>query len=190
MMKSCSSSCARPWRTKPATFAAAEGIGLKSNCPGAVASQAVRVTTKILSVNAVWAAAFLAAGCLSAATVPAGTTLVVQTLDSISSTEAPGTRFSAQLAHKVVVGGKVVLPAGTKLVGKIETSRRMHASSDRLTVNLTGVMLGASAVPLKTVGAVSLEGYTTARGVSVSRGAYVVAAGRKIEFRLAQPLNI
>lgn len=127
---------------------------------------------------------------LPAATVPAGTVLVVRTLNAVVSTDTPGTRFAAQLTNNVAVGGKVALPAGTKLSGKIVTSRRTVSSSQRLTVNLTEVQVGGHAVPIKT-GAIPLDNdYKTKRGISVSRGAYTVPAGKRIEFQLAQPLNL
>ena len=127
----------------------------------------------------------------TAATVPAGTTLIVQTLNAISSTDAPGTRFGAQLANNVAANGKVVLPAGTKLSGKVETSRRMMSSTQRLTVNLTEVMVGGRAVAIKTTGARELSNdFQTKSGISVSRAAYTVAAGKRIQFQLAQPLNL
>jgi hypothetical protein len=126
-----------------------------------------------------------------AATVPAGTVLIVKTLNAISSTDAPGTRFTAQLANSVAVNGKVILPAGTKLPGKVETSRRMVSSTQRLTVNLTEVVVGGRAVAIKTTGARELSNdFQTKRGIGVSRGAYTVPAGKRIEFQLAQPLNL
>ena len=126
-----------------------------------------------------------------AATVPAGTTLIVQTLNAISSTDAPGTRFAAQLANNVAVNGKAILSAGTKLSGKVETSRRMVSSTQRLTVNLTEVVVGGRVVPIKTTGARELSNdFQTKRGISVSRAAYTVPAGKRIEFQLAQPLNL
>jgi hypothetical protein len=125
-----------------------------------------------------------------AATVPAGTTLIVQTLDAVSSTDVVGTRFATQLASNVTVNGKVILPAGTKVSGKIETSRRPASSSQRLTVNLTHVQIGDRAVPIRTTGARILSNdYKTKRGIEVSRAAYTVPAGKRIEFQLAQPLN-
>jgi hypothetical protein len=92
-----------------------------------------------------------------AATVPVGTILIIQTLDAVSSTDLPGTRFSAQLANSVAVNGKVILPAGTRLSGKIETSRRVVSSSQRLTVNLTDVQVGGRATSIKTIGARELS---------------------------------
>jgi hypothetical protein len=58
-----------------------------------------------------------------AATVPAGTTLVVRTLDTIHSNDRVGRTFKAELDQSVVANGKAVLPKGTKVVGKIEASQ-------------------------------------------------------------------
>ena len=125
-------------------------------------------------------------------TIPAGTPLVVRTLHGIASIDAPGTRFPAQLEKDVVVNGKVVLPVGTKVSGQIATSKRTHASSQRLSVNITSVQVGGRSLPIKTAGAIGLEqsDLKTRRGVSVSKYSYQVPSGRKIEFRLAQPLNL
>ena len=127
---------------------------------------------------------------LPAATVPAGTVLVVRTLDAVVSTDTVGTRFAAQLLTSVAVNGKAVLPAGTKFLGKIVTSRRTVSSSQRLTVNLTEVQAGGRAVPIKTTAIPLDNDYKTSRGVSVSRAAYTVPAGKQIAFQLAQPLNL
>jgi hypothetical protein len=125
-----------------------------------------------------------------AATVPAGTTLVVQTLEAVTSTDTPGTRFAAQLASNIAVNGKVLLPAGTKVSGKIETSRRTVSTTERLTVNLIDVQAGGRTVPIKTTGPRPLSNdYTTKGGTGISRGGFKVVAGKRIEFQLAQPLN-
>ena len=125
-----------------------------------------------------------------AATVPAGTILVVKTLEAVTSTDTVGTRFAAQLANDVAVKGKVILPAGTKVSGKIATSRRMVSSTEKLTVDLIDLQVGGRAVPIKTTGARPLSNdYKTRGGTGISRGAYTVVAGKRIEFQLAQPLN-
>ena len=64
-----------------------------------------------------------------AATIPAGTTLVVRTLQAISAIDQPGTPFTAQLENNVTANGKVVLPAGTKLSGKVQTAKRTTTST-------------------------------------------------------------
>ena len=136
--------------------------------------------------------AFLVVDTAFGVTIPAGTPLVVRTLHGISSIDAPGTPFPAELEKEVVVNGKVGLPVGTKVSGRIATSKRTHASSQRLSVDITDVQVGGRSLPIKTAGAVGLENnaYQTRRGVSVSKSSYQVPSGRKIEFRLAQPLNL
>jgi hypothetical protein len=147
--------------------------------------------TTTLYLATITAFVWISFGQSSAATIPAGATLVVQTLDPISSVDAPGRRFRAQLATDVTVNGKVVLPSGTKVSGKVETSRRTTMASQQLTVNITDVELAGRTVSVKTAGAHQLSnGLKTRRGVSVSRHSYVVAAGRKIDFKLAAPLNL
>lgn len=132
----------------------------------------------------------IAAGQCCATTIPAGAILVVRTLDPISSVDSPGARFRAELDTNISENGRVILPAGTKLSGKVETSRRMTMSSDPLTVNLIGVEVGGRMLPVKTTGPYQLDKYTTSRGVGVSRHSYVVASGRKMMFRLAASLNL
>jgi hypothetical protein len=136
--------------------------------------------------------AFLTSDMSFGATVPAGTPLVVRTLHGISSIDAPGTRFPAELEKDVVVNGKVVLPVGTKVSGQVATSKRTHTSSQRLSVDITDVQVGGRSLPIKTAGAIGLEqsAHKTRRGVSVSTYSYQVPSGRRIEFRLAKPLNL
>jgi hypothetical protein len=139
------------------------------------------------------AVTFLAVHSSLAATIPAGATLTVRTLQTISSRDSQGKTFTAELDHNVVVNGKVALRAGTKFAGKIESSPTDPRRTRPLTVNLTGVVTGDRTVPIKTTGAFTIQqqGWTTARrGIAVSGGGYLAAAGAKLQFRLAQPLNI
>jgi hypothetical protein len=127
------------------------------------------------------------------ATIPAGTTLVVRTLNTIYSTDRVGRTFSAQLSQDVAVNGKAVLRAGTKFHGKIEASQANPRNSQPLTLNLTGVSVNGRTIPVKTVSGFQLEniakgGRARARGISV--GPFVAPHGTKLEFRLAQPLNL
>ena len=129
----------------------------------------------------------------SGGTVPAGTVLVVRTLLAVSSVDAPGTAVPVELVDNVTVNGKVVLPAGAKLNGKVQTSRRTVHSSQRLTVNLVSITVGGHSVPIKTTGAyqVTNENFRSARhGIPVGRVDYTVPTGRKMTFHLAQPLTL
>ena len=128
-----------------------------------------------------------------AATIPAGTTLVVRTLNTIHSNDRVGRTFTAQLDQGVVVNGKVALQAGTKFHGKIEASQANPRNSQPLTLNLTDVSVNGRTIPIKTVSGFQLEniakvGRAKASGISV--GSFVAPHGTKMEFRLARPLNV
>ena len=128
-----------------------------------------------------------------AASIPAGTTLVVQTLNTIHSNDRVGRTFTAQLNQNVVVNGKVVLQAGTKFHGKIEASQWNPRNSQPLTLNLTDVLVNGRTIPIKTVSGfqvqhVSMHGGARARGITV--GPFLAPHGTRMEFRLAQPLNV
>ena len=129
-----------------------------------------------------------------AATIPAGTTLVVQTLNTIHSNDRVGRTFTAQLNQDVVVKGKVVLRAGTKFDGKIESSQAIpRQSTAPLVLNLTDVVANGRTIPIKTVSGfqvqhVSMHGGARARGITV--GPFLAPHGTRMEFRLAQPLNV
>jgi len=130
-----------------------------------------------------------------AVTIPAGTTLVVRTLHNISAVDAPGKALAMQLDKDVVVNGKVALPAGTKISGRVETSKRtsIPSRSQRLTVNITDAQVHGRTVAIKTTGAANLENplaRTTHRGAQISTYSYQVPVGTKVQFRLAQPLQI
>jgi hypothetical protein len=127
------------------------------------------------------------------ATVPAGTTLVVRTLNTIYSTDRVGRTFNAQLDQDVTANGKVVLPKGTKVVGDIEASQANPRNSQPLTLNITEISVNGRTIPIKTSGGVVIQntakvGRARARGITV--GPYLVSHGTRMEFRLAQPVNI
>ena len=128
-----------------------------------------------------------------AATVPGGTTLVVRTLNSIQSTDRVGRTFTAQLDQDVAVNGKVVLRAGTKFDGKIESSQANPFRSGPLVLNLTDVSVNGRAIPIKTASGfevqnLSVRGGARARGITV--GPFVAPRGLRMQFRLAQPVKV
>ena len=128
----------------------------------------------------------IAAYPISGATVPAGSALTVRSLQTITSTDARGTRFPVELIHSAGP-----LHASTKMTAEVITSRRTYHSNQRLTVDLTGAIIKGRNFPIKTTGAVQLDNnrFKTRNDVSVSRAGYSVPAGRIIHFRLAQPLH-
>ena len=58
-----------------------------------------------------------------AATIPDGTSLFVRTVDPVSSNDKAGKSFAARLDSNLVVKGKVVIPAGSKVYGRVESSK-------------------------------------------------------------------
>jgi len=144
------------------------------------------MSRKLLLFN-ILAALLLPLGFANAATIPAGTTLVVQTTDAISSHEKPGRTFKATLAHSV--GG---LKAGTLFLGDVEASRGSH-SSEPLALNLTNVVVNGKKIPVKTTDAFRPQAkakHARQARASFSVGESVFQPGMKMEFKLAQPVNL
>lgn len=86
-------------------------------------------------------------------TVPAGTRILVRTIDSIdSSKQKAGFRFQATLETNLQAGGKVVAPRGTTVYGRLAQAKsagRMKGSSE-LSLELTDIVLNGNAYPLLT----------------------------------------
>ena len=127
------------------------------------------------------------------AMIPAGTTLMVRTLNDIWSVSTPGTPVRARLMKDVGINGKVLLPAGTEFSGEVVTSKRTTASKQKLTVDVNKVKLGGRSLPIKTTGAYRVDDSvykTTRRNISITTHGYPVPAGLTMQFKLAQPLQL
>jgi hypothetical protein len=78
----------------------------------------------------------------------------------------------------------------------VESSRNsmVKTATSPLTVNLKSVSINGRQVPVKTTGAVSPETVSSLNGVEkrrdISAGKGVLERGTKLEFRLAEPLNL
>lgn len=145
----------------------------------------------LLSVLAILAFA-LSAPHLLAVTIPAGTTLIVRTQNSISSQDRVGTKFTAQLDQDIAVNGTVLLRAGTKVFGRVESSRAGSGTQSRpLTLNLTAISSHGREVPVVTAHAFDPESSVrkNRRGVAISTSRFVFPHGSRMQFRLAKPLN-
>ena len=86
-------------------------------------------------------------------TVPAGTRILIRTVDSIdSSKQKTGYRFTASLETNLQAGGVVVAPRGTTVYGRLAQASpagRMSGSS-QLTLELTDIVIKGNAYPLLT----------------------------------------
>lgn len=129
---------------------------------------------------------------LIAATIPAGTALVVRTTQSISTHERRGRTFKTKLDHNLALKGNVLLRGGTEFVGVVEASRGGSTRSSPLKLNLTGVVLNGRTVPIKTTTGVEAKPPAiTARQSHFGHtaGKFTFSAGLQMQFLLAEPLN-
>src|SRR5437867_9057732 len=132
-----------------------------------------------------------AASTLNATTIPAGTTLAVQTASSISSQDPVGRSFAAKIDQDVVVKGTVVLKAGTKAFGKIKSSRANPRKSEPLTLELTSVSVNGRNVAVKTNSAEPGSSPRTPRQARYGHtaGTLRVDPGTKMQFQLTEAVS-
>jgi hypothetical protein len=126
------------------------------------------------------------------ATIPAGTTLTVNTVSLISSQTVAGRSFEAKLAQNVAVRGNVVLKAGTTVFGKITSSRANPRKSEPLGVELASIEMNGRKVPIKTNDIHPAAGPQTARQARYGHtaGTTVVNPGTRLQFELLKPVTL
>jgi hypothetical protein len=143
--------------------------------------------TKIIAVL-LGICACVAASSVSATTIPAGTTLAVTTVSLITSQDVVGRSFEAKIARDVSVKGSVLLKAGTKIFGKIRSSRANPRKSEPLTVELTSISVNGRNFAVKTNRVQPGGPPQTARQAQYGHtaGTTVVNPGSKMHFQLVQ----
>jgi hypothetical protein len=86
-------------------------------------------------------------------TVPAGSRILVRTVDAIDSTsQRPGQRFTGSLETNLQVEDTVVAPRGTQVHGRLADVRsagRMAGGAE-LTLELTDIVINGNAIPIMT----------------------------------------
>ena len=143
--------------------------------------------TKIISVIAVICGC-IAVSSTNAATLPAGTTITASTVSAFSSKTVVGRTFEAKLAQDVSVKGHVLMKAGSKVFGKVASSRYNPRRNDPLTVELTSVSVNGRNVAVKTnafqPGSPPMTGRQAQYGHTA--GTLLVSPGTKMQFQLLQ----
>jgi len=102
-------------------------------------------------------------------TVPAGTRLSVRIIDAIDSAKNHvGDRFEASLDEPVTVDGRVVVPKGASVYGRLEEAKTSGTFTGRseLRLALTGIVINGQTVPLVS-GEYELSGKS--RGASTAK---------------------
>jgi hypothetical protein len=117
-----------------------------------------------------------------AVSIPAGTPLLVRTIDPVSSADPQGKRFTATLESDLVVNGAVVAKAGTKAYGRIQSAQqaRRYTGQSALDLRLTELAVGPNLVPISTSGytdASARSGGKTARGAGAGAAIGAIADG-------------
>lgn len=87
------------------------------------------------------------------ATVPAGTRILVRTVEAIdSSKDRAGQRFTGTLETNLQVEDTVVAPRGTTVHGRLAnvSSAGRMAGGAELTLELTDIIIGGTAIPIMT----------------------------------------
>lgn len=150
--------------------------------------------------------------------LPAGTRLMVRTVDAIGSgTHSTGARFEVKLSAAISAGGTVVVPAGAPVFGRVTEAVRAGrlARRPKLVIELTDLSINGQLVPIVTnqagaeggpqgtvarVGAGALIGAAAgdaAAGAAVGGAVALLSPGNQIvvppgtlvEFRLLQPVT-
>jgi len=126
-----------------------------------------------------------------AASIPAGTTLTVTTVSPITSKDVVGRSFEAKIAQDVSIKGNILLKAGTKVFGKIKSSRYNPRRNEPLTVELSSVSVNGRNVAVKTNSVEPSSPVRTARQAQYGHtaGTLTVTPGTKMQFQLVQAVT-
>jgi hypothetical protein len=147
--------------------------------------------TKIIAVMSV-VCTLIAGSSVNAATIPAGATLTVSTVSLVTAQSVVGRSFEAKLAQDVSVKGNILLKAGTKVFGKIASSRANSRKSGPLSLELASIEVNGRKIPVKTN---SMEPHgppQTARQAQYGHtaGTTVVNPGTRLQFQLLQSVTL
>jgi hypothetical protein len=136
--------------------------------------------------------ACVAASSVNAATIPAGTTLTVSTVSLVTSQSVVGRSFEAKLAQDVSAKGNVLLKAGTRVFGKIASSRANPRKSEPLSVELASLEVNGRRIPVKTNRMEPHGPPQTARQAHYGHtaGTTVVNPKTLLQFQLLQPVTL
>ena len=86
-------------------------------------------------------------------TIPAGTRITVRTIDPIDSTEhRAGYRFQASLEQALWIDGKIAIPKGADVYGRLDESKQTGTFTGRseLRLQLSGIVVNGQTLPLVT----------------------------------------
>ncbi|HEU0039226.1 MAG TPA: hypothetical protein VFR76_08125 [Verrucomicrobiae bacterium] len=140
-------------------------------------SQIIALTfTTPAAAPAPQAAAPAPAASAGSVTLPAGTMLLVRMMDSVSSKNAAGAKFTTKLEYDLVVNGARVVPAGTVIYGQVQSSTQARRAVGKSTLDLRLAQMVPSGSPIP----ISTSGYQQAGEASIKKAARGAGAGAAI----------
>lgn len=110
-------------------------------------------------------------------TIPAGTMLLVRTMDGVSSRNRPGTPFTTRLEYDLPgTSGGVAVKGGTVIYGRVASATQAGRTFGRSTLDLrlAQIIVNGQPVPVMT------SGYQVAGQASIAKAAKGAAAGATI----------
>jgi hypothetical protein len=131
--------------------------------------------------------------------IPAGTEVTVRLQSALSSADSrAGDSFRAVLVEPIVVAGKMVVPPGATVTGSVVAGKTSGGLSDPgyLRVTLASIAINGKPIPLETSSIFAKGGSHEKHGASVEpaispgQGDVRFSTGRRLTFRLVQPLHL
>ena len=135
------------------------GLTFTSSAPAPIASAGAGAPAKSQSV-----------------TLPAGTTLLVRLMDSVSSKNAAGSKFTTKLEYDLAAGGTVAVKGGTVIYGKVQSSTQARRAVGKSTLDLRLAQIVSAGQPVP----ISTSGYQQASDASIKKAARGAGAGAAI----------
>ena len=131
--------------------------------------------------------------------IPAGTEVTVRLQSALSSANSrAGDSFQALLVEPMVVAGKMVVPPGTAVAGSVVAGKSSAGLNDPgyLRVTLASLALNGKRIPLETSSIFAKGGSGEKRSAAAElaidpgQGDVKFSTGRRLTFRLVQPLHL
>jgi hypothetical protein len=117
-----------------------------------------------------------AAAAPSSVTLPYGTTLLVRMMDSVSSRNGTGAKFTTKLEYNLMANGVVAAPAGTIIYGRVQSATQAGRALGRSTLDLRLAQMVVNGSPIP----ISTSSYAEAGAASIRKAAGGAAAGAAI----------
>jgi hypothetical protein len=109
-------------------------------------------------------------------TIPVGTILLVRMMDSVSSQNNEGSKFTTKLEYDLVVNGTVAVKAGTVIYGKVQSSTQARRAAGKSTLDIRLVQISAGGTPVP----IATGGFQQAGEASIKKAARGAAAGAAV----------